>query len=317
MRLFRRQGGRRRPWRRLRLGLAGLVLLYFVIVLWPYVVVAILPGQVGVLWSRFFGGTITGSHFGEGTHVKFPWDRVYFYDIRINRLDQTVHALTQDGLDVELDLSLTYGANPDTIGALNQIGGSAYDQTLLMPLLISDTVLAVSSRPTDALYGAGLEDLRGAIFARLREGIAALTPDRPPGGSLVHMVGLNITRITLPAMLRTAMEEKEQAAQDVLRYQFIVQRERLESQRKAIEAEGIKQFQATVSASLSDSYLRWKGIEATLELARSPNSKTVVIGNGPGGMPLILGGIGETAPPAAATAPAPTAQAPATTPASH
>jgi hypothetical protein len=35
--------------------------------------------------------------------------------------------------------------------------------------------------------------------------------------------------------------------------------------------------------------LKEKGIEATLELSKSPNSKVVVIGSGESGMPIILG----------------------------
>ncbi len=73
-------------------------------------------------------------------------------------------------------------------------------------------------------------------------------------------------------------------------YKFRVQREAEESKRKQIEADGIAAFQKTVSQGISDSYLRWRGIEATLELAKSPNSKIVVIGSGKDGLPIILNG---------------------------
>ena len=53
-----------------------------------------------------------------------------------------------------------------------------------------------------------------------------------------------------------------------------------------------------------DSYLRWRGIEATLQLAQSNNSKVVIIGSAKDGLPIILGnsdtlpssGAGQTAP---------------------
>ena len=58
--------------------------------------------------------------------------------------------------------------------------------------------------------------------------------------------------------------------------------------RKQIEANGIAAFQQTVSKGISDSYLRWQGIQATLRLAQSPNAKVVVIGSGKDGLPIIL-----------------------------
>src|SRR5207237_5834648 len=74
-------------------------------------------------------------------------------------------------------------------------------------------------------------------------------------------------------------------------YKFRVEREKRESERKKIEAEGIRDFQQTVSQGISESYLRWRGIEATLQLSQSPNSKTVIIGSGRDGLPIILGNV--------------------------
>jgi hypothetical protein len=81
-----------------------------------------------------------------------------------------------------------------------------------------------------------------------------------------------------------------------------VEREKRESERKRIEAEGIRDFQQTVSQGISDSYLRWRGIEATLQLSQSTNSKVVIIGSGKDGLPIILNT--DTATPAAAATPA-------------
>ena len=83
-----------------------------------------------------------------------------------------------------------------------------------------------------------------------------------------------------------------------------MQREKRKSERKKIEAEGVRDFQQTVSQGISDSYLRWRGIEATLQLAQSNNSKVVIIGSAKDGLPIILGnsdtlpssGEGQTSP---------------------
>ena len=109
--------------------------------------------------------------------------------------------------------------------------------------------------------------------------------------NVVLLEDILITGVELPGNVRTAIESKLQQAQLVEEYRYRVQREELESQRKAVEADGIRQFQAIVASNMTNNYLRWRGIEATLELARSPNSKVVVIGNDKsGGMPLILDG---------------------------
>ncbi|HET7257589.1 MAG TPA: hypothetical protein VFJ46_27815, partial [Xanthobacteraceae bacterium] len=88
-------------------------------------------------------------------------------------------------------------------------------------------------------------------------------------------------------------------------FKFRVEREKRESERKKIEAEGIREFQTIVSQGISDSYLRWRGIEATLQLAQSTNSKVVVIGSAKDGLPLILGNM-DTPPAQSTSAPAPT-----------
>ena len=74
-------------------------------------------------------------------------------------------------------------------------------------------------------------------------------------------------------------------------YGFRVEREKKESERKQIEANGIRDFQQTVTQGISDSYVRWRGIEATLQLAQSPNTKIVIIGSGKDGLPVILGNV--------------------------
>jgi regulator of protease activity HflC (stomatin/prohibitin superfamily) len=99
-----------------------------------------------------------------------------------------------------------------------------------------------------------------------------------------------IREISLPPAIRQAIESKLTEQQRFQAYVYRLKREEKEAKRKAIEAEGIKNYQDTVAKTLSDKLLKWQGIQATLELAKSNNSKVVVIGAGSTGMPLILGG---------------------------
>ena len=97
--------------------------------------------------------------------------------------------------------------------------------------------------------------------------------------------------LELPATVNAAINRKIEQYYLVQEYGFRVEREKKESERKQIEANGIRDFQQTVTQGISDSYVRWRGIEATLQLAQSPNTKIVIIGSGKDGLPVILGNV--------------------------
>ena len=103
------------------------------------------------------------------------------------------------------------------------------------------------------------------------------------------MQALLIRSINLPDQIKNAIELKLQQEQEALAYQFRLQREESEAERKRIEAEGIAKFNDIINKSLNQQILKQRGIEATLELAKSPNAKVVVVGGGEEGLPLILG----------------------------
>jgi hypothetical protein len=115
--------------------------------------------------------------------------------------------------------------------------------------------------------------------------------------------GAFVTGIELPAAIVAAINRKTEQYYIAEEYKFRVEREKRESERKKIEGEGIREFQQIVSQGISDSYLRWRGIEATLQLSQSTNSKVVVIGSGKDGLPIILGNADTPAPPAGSTPP--------------
>jgi len=112
-----------------------------------------------------------------------------------------------------------------------------------------------------------------------------------------------VAGIELPAAIVAAINRKTEQYYIAEEYKFRVEREKRESERKKIEAEGIRDFQQTVSQGISESYLRWRGIEATLQLSQSTNAKVVVIGSGKDGLPIILGNVDAPAPLAGSTPP--------------
>jgi regulator of protease activity HflC (stomatin/prohibitin superfamily) len=113
-------------------------------------------------------------------------------------------------------------------------------------------------------------------------------PYRIPLYAMVNLINTLILGIELPSTVVTAINRKIEQYYISEEYKFRVAREIRESERKKIEAEGINEFQQIVSQGISDSYLRWRGIEATLQLAQSSNSKIVIVGSGKDGLPIIL-----------------------------
>jgi prohibitin 1 len=108
------------------------------------------------------------------------------------------------------------------------------------------------------------------------------------GSRGIEVQSVLLRDIQLPAMLKSSIEAKQQAEQDALRMTFVLQKEKQEADRKRIEAQGVRDFQQTVSQGISQQLLEWKGIEATEKLADSNNAKVVIIGNGKNGLPLIM-----------------------------
>ena len=109
------------------------------------------------------------------------------------------------------------------------------------------------------------------------------------GENYIQMKALLIRSINLPEQIKSAIEAKLGQEQEALAYQYRLDKEKSEAERRRIEAEGIAAYNRIINASLTDMILKQRGIEATTSLAESPNSKVVVIGSGKDGLPLILG----------------------------
>jgi regulator of protease activity HflC (stomatin/prohibitin superfamily) len=158
--------------------------------------------------------------------------------------------------------------------------GPNYQTVLIEPNLRAAIREATASHSANALYTGEREMVAKQIFDQL----AGLLGQR---GFIVESILLR--DIQLPATLKSSIESKQQAEQEALAMSFRLQKETQEAQRKRIEAQGIRDFQQIVAQGISPQLLEWKGIEATESLAKSPNSKVVVIGNNKNGLPLILG----------------------------
>jgi regulator of protease activity HflC (stomatin/prohibitin superfamily) len=288
----------------------ALLVLFLIIVLWNHVVFTIPAGHAGVIWWRFLGGIDEAKMaYGSGTRLIFPWDELYIYDMRMQEHATQYEVISNEGLHVKIGVSFRWRVLPENLGRLHNRIGTTYLEKLLLPEIGSVLRREISDFTAEDLFTTKRASIQSI-------GYRTLTESTEPNGignrdsvvtsdELVSLLDLLLKEIVLPDRVRTAIEQKLEQGQVVEEYKFRVERERLESDRKAVEAEGIRRFQDIITPTISDAYLRWRGIEATLKLAESPNSKVVIIGNGPGGLPVILNGLDgkSDAPQAAPTSP--------------
>lgn len=257
-------------------GLGGVALLALIVV-FVYASVAYVPaGHVGVL-TLF--GRVTGDVLPEGTHFVNPFKGNNTMSIRTQELKETASVPSDEGLVMTLDTSLLFRLNPEKAAEVFQKIGPNFVEVVVEPTLRSSIRSVTATHSANALYTGGREEVAQKIYTELASQL---------GGKGIEVQNILLRDIQLPQMLKTAIEAKQQAEQDALRMNFVLQKEKQEADRKRIEAQGIRDFQQTVSQGISQQLLEWKGIEATERLATSTNSKVVLIGNTKNGLPLIL-----------------------------
>jgi regulator of protease activity HflC (stomatin/prohibitin superfamily) len=271
-----------------------LIILFTIAILWRHIVITVPAGHAGLMWWRFLGGTdLTSPPRGEGIQLIFPWDHLIIYDTRLQELSETFNIVANNGLNLKVTASVRWKLRADRLGELHQKVGPDYVKRLLMPEVASVLRETITRYSAEDLYAKDRLTIQQAIYRSLVEAkgneIGGHSLEEDPA-AVISLTDVLIAEIELPVTLRAAIERKFEQAELVEEYRFRVKREQLESDRKAIEADGIRRFQETVTPAISDEFLRWSGIDATLKLAQSPNSKIVIMGNGPGGLPVILNG---------------------------
>jgi prohibitin 1 len=238
-------------------------------------VACVKTGHVGVV-TVF--GKVTGRVVPEGMHLVNPLARVHELSIKTQEVKERAAVPSKEGLIMGLEASVLYHLNPDSAHEVFQKTGSNYADVLLVPNFRS------------AMRGVTAGNLASTLYSDARESIARqimsdLQIQVQPRGIVIENVLLR--DLQLPETLKQAIEAKQQAQQEAQRMEFVLQREKQEAERKRVEAQGIKDFQNIVSEGISDRLLEWKGIEATVELSRSANTKVVVVGSAKTGLPLI------------------------------
>lgn len=242
--------------------------------------VTIDAGEAGVLWKRFGGGVVTDEPpMGEGFHLVAPWNDVQIYEVRQQEYFDQMKVLSSNGLDIQLDATAWYLPNIEKLGFLHKEKGVNYLERVVRPALRSATREVVGRYTPEQIYSSK----RAIIQAEIHEETKKILD-----GQFIQLNNVLVRDVTLPQTIKEAIERKLRQEQESLEYEFRLVKASKEAEKVRIEAQGKADANRILSASLNDKILRDKGIEATLKLAESPNSKVVIVG-GKDGMPLILG----------------------------
>ena len=264
-----------------KLGIPIIIGIVLLIIFVAKSTVTIGSGEAGVLYKTFGGGVVTDEPpLNEGFHLVAPWNRVFVYEVRQQSLEEQMQVLSSNGLQIDIDASTWFQPSYANLGSLHREKGEEYIRRLLQPAVRSAARSVVGRYNPEQLYASKRE----AIQKEILEETQILLQDQ-----YVQVNEVLVRDVSLPPTIKEAIERKLKQEQESLEYEFRLVTAAKEAEKVIIEAKGKAESNRILSASLTDKILQDKGIDATIKLAESPNSKVIVIGSGDSGLPIILG----------------------------
>jgi regulator of protease activity HflC (stomatin/prohibitin superfamily) len=267
--------------------LKGLAFLLFIVGVLSKSVVQINAGQIGV---KSLFGKVQNDVLGSGLHIINPLMEITRLDIKTENYtmsgihdegtksgDDAIRVLTSDGLEVTIDLTVLYKLLPSEAPRLVRETGEDYTDKIVRPLTrtkIRDNAVYYEAVE---LYSSKRDEFQQRIFNSIES-------DFKKRGLILEQ--LLVRNITLPESVKATIEQKINAEQDAQKMQFVLQKEKQEAERKRVEAQGIADYQRIINTGLTDQQLQYEQIKAYLEIAKSPNTKVIVMGKG--NAPVIL-----------------------------
>ena len=240
------------------------------------------PGEKGVIFRKFSTGLDKETIYSAGFHVIAPWNEMYVYNVKEQKVDEDMDVLDKDGLAIHVDISVRFYPIHSKIGYLHETFGIDYKNQLVVPEVRS-TVRQVMGRYTaEEIYSTKRKEVEASIIKETENVLKSAQNN-------IHMTTLLIRSIRLPEKIKNSIELKKQQEQEALAYKYKLEKEKSEAQRKKIAANGEAMANSIINKSLTPELLKMRAIEATIKLSESKNAKTVIIGGGKDGLPIILG----------------------------
>ncbi len=261
-------------------GVFTIIILIIAVIVVAKSSVTIGPGEGGVVFNTLGDGIDTDNTYGEGFHLILPWNRMIVRKVRQQSISDEMNVLSVNGLEVKVSGTVWYEPEFSNLGKLIKTKGEDYERELLDPAINAAARSVVGRYTPEQLYSSK----RDVIEQEILDEVASVLKDQ-----FLIVKRVLVEDVKLPPTIRTAIETKLKQEQESLEYEFRLAKAKKEAERQKIDAEGKATANKILSASLNDKILQEKGIEATLKLSESPNSKVIVIGSGKNGMPIILG----------------------------
>ena len=264
-----------------KIALPAIIVAVVLVVLLAKSAVTIDSGEAGVLFKTFGQGVVTDEPpMAEGFHIVAPWNKVFVYEVRQQELFEKMKVLSSNGLEIQIDASAWYEPVYKDLGNLHQSLGQDYLQRVIQPAIRSAARSVVGRYTPEQLYSSKRDAIQDEIYEETKIILEK---------QYVQLNEVLVRDVTLPNTIKDAIERKLKQEQESLEYEFRLVTAAKEAEKVIIEAEGKAESNRILSASLTDKILQDKGIDATMKLAESPNSKVIVIGSGDSGLPIILG----------------------------
>ena len=264
-----------------KIGIPVIVIIIILIIIIAKSAVTIGSGEAGVLYKTFDEGVVTDKPpLGEGFHIVAPWNKVIIYEVRQQELFEKMKVLSSNGLEIQIDASAWYLPVYNDLGNLHQTLGKNYLERVIQPAIRSAARSVVGRYTPEQLYSSKRDAIQDEIYEETK-----IILDK----QFVKLNEILVRDVTLPNTIKDAIERKLKQEQESLEYEFRLVTAAKEAEKVIIEAQGKAESNRILSASLTDKILQDKGIDATIKLSESPNTKVIVIGSGDSGLPLILG----------------------------
>jgi len=235
-------------------------------------------GHRGIVFKSLGGGT-SKEVLGEGLHVMPLWNSVITYDTRVHEMKEVLIVISSNGLTMQVDTSVRYRPKSDELFALQTKIGPDYAQKVVGPVVRSEARKVFGRYQPEEIYSTKREQIEAQIYEEVLKALE---------GKHVIVEAILVRDVGLPETIKTAIADKLAEEQRSQKMKFTLDKERQEATRKQVEAEGIAKYQSIVRQGLTAEYLQWKGIEATEQIASSPNTKVIIVGGGKSGLPVIL-----------------------------
>ncbi len=258
--------------------LIGIVAIVLIVIL-ANIFVILQPTERGVVFKKYTSGLDVDNVKGEGLNIIAPWNDLIVFEIAEQQIEETMDVLSRDGLSINIDVSLRFRPIPNEIGYLYRSFRMSYIESLIRPELRSAVRKIIGQYTPEELYASKRQEIETKIEESTREILK---------NNHIELKALLFRSIKLPETIKQSIEQKLAAEQEAQKYDYLIDKEKKEAERRRIDAEGKAAANKILSASITTNILKEKGISATEELAKSPNSKIIVIGGGDDGLPVIL-----------------------------